>query len=287
MHIHRSAPKRAFTVLPNQALQDRRLSYTARGLLVDLLSRPDGWREDGRRMADTSPQGRCAVAKTLRELARAGYYHVVKIRRPDGTFRTETHVYDTPTAAATGEPPNTPRPPAPAIPGPGESPTGRPVGQPEQNRKKGTTLPAASPELSHAARVLARIVGPEPRLPLGASESLALAPLVDEWLQGARSEGQLASALLCGLPARVHSPMAFLSNRLVRKRPVTPAEPPPPRWTECPTCGDPVALQGPCRSCAGLHPSPAPGSAASADATARGLTRVRAALRGPSRAAAA
>ncbi|WP_335983864.1 hypothetical protein [Streptomyces sp. CA2R106] len=34
--------------MPNTLLQDRRLSYTARGLLADLLSRPDGWREDGR-----------------------------------------------------------------------------------------------------------------------------------------------------------------------------------------------------------------------------------------------
>jgi len=47
-------------------LQDRRLTHLSRGVLVDLLSRPEGWREDGRRMADTSPQGRLAVAKALR-----------------------------------------------------------------------------------------------------------------------------------------------------------------------------------------------------------------------------
>lgn len=42
MQIHRSRHARGFTVLPNTLLQDRRLSYTARGLLADLLSRPDG-----------------------------------------------------------------------------------------------------------------------------------------------------------------------------------------------------------------------------------------------------
>ena len=86
MQIHRSRHARGFTVLPNAVLQDRRLSYTARGLLADLLSRPDGWREDGRRMADTSPQGRLAVAKALRELTEFGYYRVERVRQPDGTF---------------------------------------------------------------------------------------------------------------------------------------------------------------------------------------------------------
>ena len=81
MQIHRIRHARGFTVLPNTLLQDRRLSYTARGLLADLLSRPDGWREDGRHMADTSPQGRLAVAKALRELTAFGYYRVERVRR--------------------------------------------------------------------------------------------------------------------------------------------------------------------------------------------------------------
>ncbi|MEZ0094128.1 hypothetical protein [Streptacidiphilus sp. EB129] len=96
MRVHRSRHLSGFTVLPNTLLQDRRLSYTARGLLADLLSRPDGWREDGRQMADSSPQGRTAVYKALRELAEAGYYRVVRIRRADGTFHNESHVYDSP-----------------------------------------------------------------------------------------------------------------------------------------------------------------------------------------------
>ncbi|WP_256176933.1 hypothetical protein [Kitasatospora aureofaciens] len=73
MQIHRAAHARSFTVLPNGILQGRRLSYTARGLLADLLSRPDGWREDGRHMADTSTQGRGAVRRALKELTDAGW----------------------------------------------------------------------------------------------------------------------------------------------------------------------------------------------------------------------
>ncbi|MFH9355051.1 hypothetical protein [Kitasatospora sp. NPDC017646] len=102
MRVHRSAHVRNFTVLPNCMLQYRQLSYTARGLLADLLSRPDGWREDGRHMADSSPQGRGAIRKALKELTDAGFYRVEKIRMPDGTIRTETHVYDTPQLALPG-----------------------------------------------------------------------------------------------------------------------------------------------------------------------------------------
>ncbi len=82
MQIHRSAHGRNFTVLPNALLQDRRLSYTARGLLVDLLSRPDGRREDGRQMADSSTQGRGTVRRALKELTVAGYYRVDTVRLP-------------------------------------------------------------------------------------------------------------------------------------------------------------------------------------------------------------
>ncbi|MGW1145249.1 hypothetical protein ACWD6I_09370, partial [Streptomyces sp. NPDC002454] len=79
MHVHRSAHASNFTVLPNCVLQNRQLSYTARGLLADLLSRPDGRCEDGRQMADTSPQGRGAIRKALKELTDAGFYRVEKI----------------------------------------------------------------------------------------------------------------------------------------------------------------------------------------------------------------
>ncbi|WPW29428.1 hypothetical protein P6B95_19950 [Streptomyces atratus] len=140
MQIHRSRHTRGFTVLPNALLQDRRLSYTARGLLADLLSRPDGWSEDGRRMADASPQGRLAVAKALRELTAFGYYRVHKVRRSDGTFVSEAHVYDTPqpvsgTALVRQVVPGISRP------GSGEPIVGGRGANPVKNRGKRPSLP--------------------------------------------------------------------------------------------------------------------------------------------------
>lgn len=141
MRIHRSRHARGFTVLPNTLLQDRRLSYTARGLLADLLSRSDGWSEDGRRMADSSPQGRLAVAKALRELAAAGYYRVDKVRRADGTVVSETHVYDAPQVG-----------PGAVRPGSGRPAVDDTDAHPVKDRGKQPSLPAQRSDAGEVGR---------------------------------------------------------------------------------------------------------------------------------------
>ncbi|WP_370066216.1 hypothetical protein [Streptacidiphilus sp. MAP5-3] len=320
MHVHRSRHVRGFTALPNYLLQDRRLSYTARGLLADLLSRPDGWREDGRQMADSSPQGRTAVAKALRELARAGYYRVEKVRQADGTVVSESHVYDAPQAAPAarfavsgrrtlGGPDVLPKDlvkepshPHPHPAGDGAEEFPRPEDRAGGWESSDTTTaepsateggepkPAvrsrvgdAAPEVREAAAALFRVIRSEPRLVLGASEALALAPLVAKWLAQGASEGDLAAALLPGLPPQVHAPQALLRDRLRRKLPTghmgQPAATTAAQRHECARCADPVPRPGICRTCAGLAPrQPAVGTGAAA--TARGAALVRAALSG-------
>ncbi|MFD9690850.1 hypothetical protein ACFWXO_34395 [Kitasatospora sp. NPDC059088] len=247
-------------------LQYRRLSYTARGLLADLLSRPDGWHEDGRHMADTSPQGRGAIRKALKELTDAGYYRVELVRLPDGTVRTENHVYDTPW----------PSTPAATRPAPGEPAIGRAdrpvVKEPEQ----ATTLP---PPLREAVAALFRVIRPEPRLRLGQSEAEQLAPLVAQWLQRGSTSADLAQALLPGLPTPIHSAPAVLGYRLRHKLPPprTPESPPTPRYAECNECRDPVPRPGVCHACADRAERPAT-NGCTASVTIRGATRARTAL---------
>jgi len=257
MRVHLSRHARGFTVLPNFLLQDRRLTFTARGLLADLLSRPDAWREDGRHMADTSPQGRMAVAKALRELTAAGYYLVVKVRQTNGTWVSEAHVYDTPQTDPQVAP-------APAGPVSGGAAADLAGSNPVKNLEKEPTLPpvreravqpqrgstadsaeareegraqadtttadqvpgpdqavAAADSAAHrvAAEALLRLVDREPRLRLGAVEAMALAPDVAAWLERGWTEHHLADALLTGLPVRVHNAPALLHDRLVRKLP--------------------------------------------------------------------
>ncbi|MFJ8474866.1 hypothetical protein [Kitasatospora sp. NPDC094011] len=266
MQIHRSAHARAFAVLPNGLLQDRRLSFTARGLLADLLSRPNGWREDGRQMADSSPQGRGAVRRALKELKDAGYYRVDTVRMPDGTVRSEAHVYDTPQLA-----PAVPRPAA------GERGTGGAVTPPVKNPEEEPTLP--DERTRTAVATLYRVIRPEPRLRLGAAEALQLAPLVARWLERGSSEAELAHALLPGLPQPMHSPAAILRDRLQRKLPPDRA-PQPPSPTECAECHDPVPRPGICRPCAGLGGARTLTVGIGAAVAAGGAARARAALRG-------
>ncbi|MGW3073684.1 MULTISPECIES: hypothetical protein [unclassified Kitasatospora] len=303
MRVHRTEHVRNFTVLPNCMLQYRQLSYTARGLLADLLSRPDGWREDGRHMADTSPQGRSAIRKALKELTVAGYYRVEKIRMPDGTIITETHVYDTPQLALPGV----------TRPVSGEATTGG-ADALIKDRHKGTSLPAEQAEepvdaaepqarvegreeypnkdvdreppavpdeqVSEAVATLFRVIRPEPRLRVGQAEAEELAPLVAQWLERGATQADLAQALLPGLPVPMHSAVAVLRYRLEHKMPpVQPAvRPAAARYAECAKCHDPIPQTGICRPCAGLTARTIT-VGGGADVATAGAARVRAALR--------
>jgi hypothetical protein len=285
MHIHRSQQLRQFTVLPNGLLQDRRLSFTARGLLVDLLSRPEGWREDGRQMADSSPQGRGAVQRALKELAAAGYYRVDRVRRADGTIRSEAHVFDTPQLGQQLGQPCIGRPGSgEARPGSADVPYVKDQGKnptlPNQLRPGDPEATAAAPDeqTRAAVAVLYRVLRPEPRLKLGGAEALALAPLVAQWLERGVTEVELAIALLPGLPQPMHFPAAVIRNRLERKLPPPKGEAAGPAYAECAKCHDPVAGPGICRSCAGLG-QPVVGAQERATLTARGMALVRAAMR--------
>lgn len=115
----------------------------------------------------------------------------------------------------------------------------------------GGALPAVAP----AAELLHRVTAADPRLRLGASEALELAPLVTPWLERGLGPAELAAALLSGLPSRVHCAAAFLRGRLTRKLapPVLPPLSPPPRrvrWYECAGCARPSRREGRCGACA-------------------------------------
>lgn len=89
-------PDNGFVQIRNDVARDARLSYKARGILVDILSRPDNWRTTADALAANGPDGRTAVLSGLRELRDHGYIVTSKQRGADGTFATVSVVYDVP-----------------------------------------------------------------------------------------------------------------------------------------------------------------------------------------------
>ena len=87
-----------FTVLPNEALRDSRLSFKARGLLALVLSMPDDWATSSQALARMGKDGRDSVRTGLRELRDYGYVRLEKRQHSGGQWRTDVIVYDSPQA---------------------------------------------------------------------------------------------------------------------------------------------------------------------------------------------
>ena len=300
--------------MPNELAQNRAMSYTARGLLVDLLSRPDDWRETCRQMADSSPQGRKALESALDELRAWGYYRVEVVRLSNGRIRSEAHIFDQPqrgagpgaTIPASGVPapgvpdvlskylvkvPSLPEATAVQVDGDETIETMAPEGGKEGTAPaSGSTASEAAAEPPEAAEpaepdrataeavlVLLRVVRAERRLPLGVAEAAALAPLVCSWMNRGGSEDQLREALLAGLPHVVHSPVAVVRSRLERKMPGRRVQQQPKRGAECAECRDPLPQPGLCSRCRGTRGSSSR-DRARGEVTERGMAKVRAVM---------
>lgn len=84
-----------WTTVDNTAVEDDRLSFKALGLLVYLLSRPDGWSTNYRQLVRTHRDGEASVRSGLTELQQAGYIERRRIHLDDGTFGWECVVRET------------------------------------------------------------------------------------------------------------------------------------------------------------------------------------------------
>jgi len=95
-----------FTILSNAVINDERLSFRARGVLIWLLSKPDDWRTRSDSIAGHSPkEGRDAIRSALRELAELGYLIREKIQNERGQWITIQTIYEDPVTGPTPEKP--------------------------------------------------------------------------------------------------------------------------------------------------------------------------------------
>jgi hypothetical protein len=107
MSVHRLAKYQTddpFTRVPNSAINDERLDLKARGLLLLMLSKPDGWTFRERHLAKVAGVGRDQLRAAMQTLIETGY--VVRSKEAvDGKPPiTVTRVYDMPQNAEVGLP---------------------------------------------------------------------------------------------------------------------------------------------------------------------------------------
>ncbi|MEV5136259.1 hypothetical protein AB0K71_15685 [Streptomyces syringium] len=245
MRVHRNRHDRAFVVVPNAAARHERLSLTAVGLLVRLLSMPDGARATIDTVTEQVSEGRRAVAKAFSALEDAGYLRRERGQDPEtGLWGTQTHVSDLPMdrIPAVG---------APRVRSVGDLPKGvknqeknllpdpsadteadqAPEHGPEEGEASGKKESQATPAdagTGRAASTLAHLGAIDSRLKLSTAEVLRLAPLAAEWLAEGHSTMKISAVLTTRLPERVDSAAALVSYRLRNQMPAKPAPKAPP-----------------------------------------------------------
>lgn len=94
--IRAERPQNKFAIIRNEVLQDDRLSFRARGVLANILSRPDNWRCSAWDLATEGREGRRAILTALTELETYGYLKRVRSQNERGQWVTNSYVYDQP-----------------------------------------------------------------------------------------------------------------------------------------------------------------------------------------------
>jgi hypothetical protein len=89
-----------FTTVQNQFIDDARLSFQAKGIMLYVLSKPDHWRISERSLAAIGPDGRHTVRGALKELEEAGYIRRTRVRLENGTFEWQSMIFETPVGDA-------------------------------------------------------------------------------------------------------------------------------------------------------------------------------------------
>jgi len=98
MAIHRIKNKKDnFTIISNFPFNDPNLSIKAKGLLIQLLSKPDDWVFYVSQLAKVNKEGKKSIYNTLKELKAAGYIDHIFIRDDSSRIlRGEYIVYEDP-----------------------------------------------------------------------------------------------------------------------------------------------------------------------------------------------
>lgn len=96
MSIIRIKKQREYVSIANAILQNKTLTWEARGIMAYLLSKPDGWECRNYDLVNQGPAGEHTIKRILKELREAGYIHRFKISKGRGKIQWITEIYETP-----------------------------------------------------------------------------------------------------------------------------------------------------------------------------------------------
>ncbi|MCX4400638.1 helix-turn-helix domain-containing protein [Streptomyces sp. NBC_01764] len=279
MRVQRIKHSSGYVQIPNMIARNGRLSLEAVGLLVRLLSLPDGSGATVEKVAALVPNGRRSVSNAMGELVEAGYVKRAKLQDPEtGRWVTVTTVTDSPDTQVS---------PTDRMPMVGET-TGRavggsPIGSKTKSKKDITPSPTeaeeAAPvapestekggegesaflrkigrEMSREARRILERLSLHKSLPLSDREIDRLAPRVVPWLREDYRGEDILRCLTGNLPEHVGSVPGLITHRLKnftpeRSAPVADKPSQPVERTVCEVCEAPFRIGhqgGICRPC--------------------------------------
>ena len=96
MSVFRINKTNNYTVMSNFHLQDKNLSYKAKGLLSYMLSLPEDWDYSINGLVAVSKEGNKAIRNILTELKENGYLIIEKNQNNKGQYDYEYQIYEIP-----------------------------------------------------------------------------------------------------------------------------------------------------------------------------------------------
>jgi DnaD/phage-associated family protein len=96
MSIYRVKKNTNFVVMDKTSLQDKRLSWKAKGLHAYMLSLPNDWKFYDVELEKHAKDGKDALKTALKELEYLGYMKRIRKRNDEGKFDWETLIFEQP-----------------------------------------------------------------------------------------------------------------------------------------------------------------------------------------------
>jgi hypothetical protein len=191
-NVYRTMRKTSFTTLPNELLQDKRLSLRARGLLAMMLSMPEDWETYGQWIEENCKEGKDALQTVYRELEETGYLQ--RERERDEKTRKITKLrwvwFDEPCQTF----------PSDAFPADGKAATTKDTRYKEPMNKEIKTKEAKeTPPASHEGAFVSYDAQWKPTQ-FTKEQKLAMIPMPEQYPSSDEFDRFVDDAMLCGIP---------------------------------------------------------------------------------------